>query len=135
MPCFGSSTSCSMKDTPPHPARYSRGMIFQAKRSASAGCLWSCCRSRKRWDYSALMLLHDSRRAARTSPSGELILLDDQDRSLWNRDQIAEGLALVERALAARQVGPYTIQAAIAAVHANAAQRRRHGLDPDRRAL
>jgi RNA polymerase sigma-70 factor, ECF subfamily len=67
-----------------------------------------------------LMLLHDSRRAARTSPSGELILLDDQDRLLWNRDQIAEGLALVERALAARQVGPYTIQAAIAAVHANA---------------
>ena len=48
-------------------------------------------------------------------------MLDDQDRLLWNRDQIAEGLALVERALAARQVGPYTIQAAIAAVHANAA--------------
>src|SRR5947209_2009484 len=68
----------------------------------------------------ALMLLHDSRRAARTSPSGELILLDDQDRLLWNRDQIAQGLALVDRALAARQVGPYTIQAAIAAVHANA---------------
>jgi RNA polymerase sigma-70 factor, ECF subfamily len=68
----------------------------------------------------ALMLLHDSRRAARTSPSGELILLDEQDRLLWNRDQIAAGLALVERALAARQVGPYTIQAAIAAVHANA---------------
>src|SRR4029077_18330162 len=68
----------------------------------------------------ALMLLHDSRRAARTSPSGELILLNDQDRLLWNRDQIAEGLALVERALEARQVGPYSIQAAIAAVHANA---------------
>jgi RNA polymerase sigma-70 factor, ECF subfamily len=68
----------------------------------------------------ALMLLHDSRRAARTSPSGELILLDDQDHSLWNREQIAEGLALVDRALAARQVGPYTIQAAIAAVHASA---------------
>jgi RNA polymerase sigma-70 factor (ECF subfamily) len=67
-----------------------------------------------------LMLLQDSRRAARTSPSGELILLDDQDRLLWNRDQIAEGSALVERALAPRQVGPYTIQAAIAAVHANA---------------
>jgi RNA polymerase sigma-70 factor (ECF subfamily) len=66
------------------------------------------------------MLLHDSRRAARTSASGELILLDDQDRSLWNRDQIVEGLALVERSLAARQIGPYTIQAAIAAVHANA---------------
>jgi RNA polymerase sigma-70 factor (ECF subfamily) len=69
----------------------------------------------------ALMLLHDSRRAARTSPSGELILLDEQDRSLWNRDQIAEGLALAERALAARQVGPYAIQAALAAVHASAA--------------
>jgi RNA polymerase sigma-70 factor (ECF subfamily) len=68
----------------------------------------------------ALMVLHVSRRAARSSPSGELILLNDQDRLLWNRDRIAEGLALVERALAARQVGPYTIQAAIAAVHANA---------------
>jgi RNA polymerase sigma-70 factor, ECF subfamily len=68
----------------------------------------------------ALMLLHDSRRAARASPSGELILLNDQDRSLWNGDQIAEGLVLTERALAASQVGPYTIQAAIAAVHANA---------------
>jgi RNA polymerase sigma-70 factor (ECF subfamily) len=68
----------------------------------------------------ALMLLHDSRRAARTSPSGDLILLEHQDRSLWNRDYIKEGSALVERALAARQVGPYTVQAAIAAVHANA---------------
>ncbi len=67
-----------------------------------------------------LMLLHDSRRAARTSPSGELILLNDQDRALWNRAQIGEGLALVERGLAAGRVGPYTIQAAIAAVHANA---------------
>jgi RNA polymerase sigma-70 factor (ECF subfamily) len=66
-----------------------------------------------------LMLLHDSRRAARTSASGELILLEDQDRSLWNRDQIAEGIALVERALASR-AGPYSIQAAIAAVHAEA---------------
>ena len=68
----------------------------------------------------ALMLLHESRRAARTSPAGELILLDDQDRSLWNRDQIAEGAALVERALASRRFGPYTLQAAIAAVHAKA---------------
>ena len=68
----------------------------------------------------ALMLLHESRRAARTSPSGELILLDDQDRSLWNRNQIAEGVALVQRALASRQFGPYTLQAAIAAVHAEA---------------
>jgi len=68
----------------------------------------------------ALMLLHESRRAARTSPAGELILLDEQDRSLWNRDQIAEGSALAERALSSRQLGPYTIQAAIAAVHAEA---------------
>jgi RNA polymerase sigma-70 factor (ECF subfamily) len=68
----------------------------------------------------ALMLLQDSRRAARTSPTGDLILLDDQDRSLWNRDQIAEGAALVERALSSSQVGPYTLQAAIAAVHAQA---------------
>jgi RNA polymerase sigma-70 factor, ECF subfamily len=68
----------------------------------------------------ALMLLHDSRRAARTSADGELILLDDQDRSLWNRDQIAEGLRLVERALTPRQFGAYAIQAAIAAVHAGA---------------
>ena len=69
----------------------------------------------------ALMLLHESRRAARTSPDGELILLDDQDRSRWNRDQIAEGAALVERALALRRPGPYPLQAAIAAVHAEAA--------------
>jgi RNA polymerase sigma-70 factor (ECF subfamily) len=68
----------------------------------------------------ALMLLHESRRAARTSASGELILLDDQDRSLWHRDQIAEGAKLVERALASRRFGPYTIQAAISAVHAEA---------------
>jgi len=69
----------------------------------------------------AMMLLQDSRRAARTSPTGDLILLEDQDRSLWNRNQITEGAALVERALSSRQVGPYTVQAAIAAVHAQAA--------------
>jgi RNA polymerase sigma-70 factor (ECF subfamily) len=68
----------------------------------------------------ALMLLHESRRPARASPTGELILLDDQDRSLWSREQIAEGTALVERALASRRIGPYTLQAAIAAVHAEA---------------
>jgi len=68
----------------------------------------------------ALMLLHESRRVARTSPAGELVLLDDQDRSLWSRDQIAEGTALVERALSSRRFGPYTLQAAIAAVHAEA---------------
>ncbi|HEX4627482.1 MAG TPA: RNA polymerase sigma factor [Gemmatimonadales bacterium] len=68
----------------------------------------------------ALMLLHDSRRAARSSPTGELILLDDQDRSQWDRAQIEEGRTLVERALASRRFGPYTLQAAIAAVHAEA---------------
>jgi RNA polymerase sigma-70 factor, ECF subfamily len=68
----------------------------------------------------ALMLLHESRRAARTSPAGELVLLDDQDRTLWNREQIAEGSALVERALVSGQFGPYILQAAIAAVHADA---------------
>ena len=67
----------------------------------------------------ALMLLHDSRRAARSSPTGDLILLDDQDRSVWNRDQIAKGSALVQQALSSRQFGLYTVQAAIAAVHAN----------------
>jgi RNA polymerase sigma-70 factor (ECF subfamily) len=69
----------------------------------------------------ALMLLHDARRAARTAPDGELVLLDDQDRTLWNRAQIAEGSALVERAIASRRFGAYTLQAAIAAVHTEAA--------------
>jgi RNA polymerase sigma-70 factor (ECF subfamily) len=68
----------------------------------------------------ALMLLQESRRAARTSPAGQLILLDDQDRSLWNREQIAEGVALLEKALKSRRFGAYTLQAAIAAVHAEA---------------
>jgi RNA polymerase sigma-70 factor, ECF subfamily len=68
----------------------------------------------------SLMLLHESRRAARTSPSGELILLENQDRSLWNREQIAEGVALLEKALKSRRFGSYTLQAAIAAVHAEA---------------
>jgi RNA polymerase sigma-70 factor (ECF subfamily) len=66
----------------------------------------------------ALMLLQESRRVARTSPGGDLVLLEDQDRTLWDRDLIAEGLALVERALASRLTGPYALQAAIAAVHA-----------------
>jgi RNA polymerase sigma-70 factor, ECF subfamily len=68
----------------------------------------------------ALMLLQESRRAARTSPTGELILLEHQDRLLWNREQIAEGVALLEQALKSRRFGPYTLQAAIAAVHAEA---------------
>jgi RNA polymerase sigma-70 factor (ECF subfamily) len=69
----------------------------------------------------ALMLLHDARREARSSPDGELILLEDQDRSRWNRGQIAEGLALVEDTLRRGRAGPYAIQAAIAALHARAA--------------
>jgi RNA polymerase sigma-70 factor (ECF subfamily) len=69
----------------------------------------------------ALMLLHDARRAARVGPDGELILLDDQDRSQWNREQIIEGCALVEKALTTGPVGPYGLQAAIAAVHSEAA--------------
>jgi RNA polymerase sigma-70 factor (ECF subfamily) len=68
----------------------------------------------------SLMLLQESHRAARTSPAGELILLENQDRSLWNREQIDEGVALVERALTSRRFGSYTLQAAIAAVHAEA---------------
>ena len=64
------------------------------------------------------MLLQESRHAARTSPAGELILLENQDRSLWNREQIAEGVALLEKALKSRRFGAYTLQAAIAAVHA-----------------
>ncbi len=68
----------------------------------------------------ALMLLHESRRSARSTPSGELILLDDQDRGLWNTELIAEGCDLVERALTTGRFGPYCLQAAIAAVHAEA---------------
>jgi RNA polymerase sigma-70 factor, ECF subfamily len=68
----------------------------------------------------ALMLLHESRHAARTDAQGDMILLEDQDRSLWNRSQITEGTALVRGALTAGQAGPYTLQAVIAAVHASA---------------
>ncbi len=68
----------------------------------------------------SLMLLQESRRDARTSPAGDVILLENQDRALWNREQIAEGVALVEKALSSRRFGAYTLQAAIAAVHAEA---------------
>jgi RNA polymerase sigma-70 factor (ECF subfamily) len=68
----------------------------------------------------ALMLLHEARRATRSSSTGDLVLLESQDRSRWSRDQIAEGCALVERSLQSRRFGPYTLQAAIAAVHAEA---------------
>ena|SRR6202022_1916355 len=68
----------------------------------------------------ALMLLHEARRVGRTSSLGDVILLEDQDRSLWNREEIHEGVTLVERALTSRRIGPYSLQAAIAAVHAEA---------------
>ena len=69
----------------------------------------------------ALMLIQESRRAARSAANGDLVTLEEQDRSRWNRALIAEGVALVERALGSRRFGPYTLQAAIAAVHAEAA--------------
>jgi RNA polymerase sigma-70 factor (ECF subfamily) len=69
-----------------------------------------------------LMLLHESRRPARTSSKGNIILLEDQDRSLWDRDMIEEGLTLVERAFSSKPPGPYTLQSAIAALHAEAAR-------------
>ncbi len=68
----------------------------------------------------AMMILHESRRPARTSDNGDLVLLEDQDRSLWSKELIKEGIELVNRALSSRRFGPYTIQAAIAAVHAEA---------------
>ncbi|MFL5463683.1 MAG: RNA polymerase sigma factor [Gemmatimonadaceae bacterium] len=68
----------------------------------------------------ALMVLHEARRASRTTAAGEMVLLEDQDRSLWNREQIDEGVELVEAALRSHRFGPYTLQAAIAAVHAEA---------------
>src|SRR5262249_23487351 len=70
----------------------------------------------------ALMLLQESRRAARTSATGDIVLLEDQDRSLWNEAQIREGKSRLERALALPPIGPYTMQAGIAAVHADAAK-------------
>jgi RNA polymerase sigma-70 factor (ECF subfamily) len=70
----------------------------------------------------ALMVLHESRRAARTSETGDLVLLEQQDRALWNHEYVREGVGLIERALASRRFGPYTLQAAIAAVHAEAAR-------------
>jgi RNA polymerase sigma-70 factor (ECF subfamily) len=79
----------------------------------------------------ALMLLHDSRRAARTTAEGDLVLLEDQDRASWNRPQIDEGLRLIERALSMKRPGPYQIQGAIAAVHAESTE----GADTDWRQI
>ncbi len=83
----------------------------------------------------ALMLLHDSRRAARLDAAGDLVRLDEQDRSRWDRAEIAEGIALVQRALGSRRFGAYTLQAAIVAVHAEAPQCRTNRLGTDRAPL
>ena len=83
----------------------------------------------------ALMLLQDARREARTSAPGELIVLEEQDRTLWDRNEIAEGSALVERALRMRRAGPYQLQAAIAALHCGATQPEDDRLAADRGAL
>ena len=83
----------------------------------------------------ALMLLQDSRRAARSGPEGELVLLEDQDRSLWDQARIAEGRRVLERALSMRMPGAYQLQAAIAAVHSEADEPTEHRLEADRRAL
>jgi RNA polymerase sigma-70 factor (ECF subfamily) len=95
----------------------------QAPNSAVRRSVWAdfcsaCSRNPRLMGLLGLMLLHESRRAARTSSDGDLILLEQQDRSLWNRDQIAEGISLTESALRSRRFGAYTLQAAIAAVHA-----------------
>ena len=83
----------------------------------------------------ALMLLQDSRRAARSGPGGELVLLEDQDRSLWDQDRIEEGRRVLVRALSMRKAGPYQLQAAIAAVHSEARSAGRDGLAADRGAV
>ena len=110
--------------------------ISRARRSAWGGCWSSCCRSRRRWGCSALMLLHESRRAARTSPdgrpgpagrSGPLALEPGADRGRARRWWSGRW--------SSRRFGPYTLQAAIAAVHAEAPDRRRDGLGRDRRAV
>lgn len=82
--------------------------------------IFTCCHPSLPPDARLALTLRESRRASRTSPEGELVLLDDQDRSRWNQDQIEEGTALVKRALSSRPSGPYALQAAIAAVHAEA---------------
>ena len=83
----------------------------------------------------ALLLLQHARAPARFDADGAIVLLEDQDRGLWNRDMIAEGLALIDKAMRHRRPGPYQVQAAIAALHARAATRRGHRLGADRPAL
>jgi RNA polymerase sigma-70 factor (ECF subfamily) len=102
-----SGTSLTRKDLSAEAIRLGRLLVELLPESEAMGLL-------------ALMLLHESRRAARSSSSGELVLMDDQDRTVWNHAQILEGAALVDRALATRRIGPYTLQAAIASLHAGA---------------
>ena len=100
--------------------RILRAPILAPRRSGSAGWWSRCSTSPKRSGLLALMLLHEARRTARVDASGDLVLLEDQDRALWNRVGIAEAQSLIERALASRRIGPYVLQAAIVAVHADA---------------
>ena len=83
----------------------------------------------------ALLLLHHSRRKARVGPEGELVLLEEQDRTLWDQDEIQEGMSFLERALPMRRPGPYQVQAAISALHAQAKRPERHRLDANRRTV
>jgi RNA polymerase sigma-70 factor (ECF subfamily) len=105
--CASSGTSLTRADLSGEAIRLGRLLVELLPEPEAVGLL-------------ALMLLHESRRAARTSAAGELVLLADQDRPLWNGEHIAEGVVLVKRALRSRRFGPYTLQAAIAAVHAEA---------------
>ena len=105
-PCCAWSTSCSTKATRRRPGSSLTRHDLSAEAIRLGRLLVELLPEPEAIGLLALMLLHESRRAARTSPTGELVLLDDQDRSLWNRAQIAEGAALVERALASRRFGP-----------------------------
>ena len=115
-----SSIWCSTKATRPRPANRSTRPDLSAEAIRLARLVVELLPDPDAQGLLALLLLQESRRLARTSPTGDLVLLEDQDRSLWNRRQIAEGQSLVERVLAAGQFGAYTLQAAIAAVHAAA---------------
>lgn len=98
-----------------------RDLVSEAIRLARVLCQLMPCDA-ETVGLLALMLLHDSRREARMNPAGDLVLLEEQDRSLWNGEQIEEGLRLVEQALRLRRIGPYQLQAAIAALHSQAAK-------------
>ena len=112
MRCFASCISSSMKAIPHHPARRSPGMTYPSEAIRLGRLLVALLPEAEAVGLLALMLFHDSRRAARTSPAGNLILLAEQNRSLWHRAQIEEGTGLVQTGVDAPEIGPYAIQAA-----------------------